>query len=501
MNRIKNLLLHNTLKRKVFIFMLVILLCFLTGFVYTFYVTFKVNKQINQMFTTSIMLNQMNSEMDQFETYLESYLASKNSDSFVQYLNYYNLLAERATKIKNSDSVYASSLQMQNIGKLLSAYLDASENAIEYKRGRNTEGYLASYSKLLKISSYIDLKVSSLEQKDFKLNLQNYMILTEKFNDIQISLIVIVALLIILSVLFVFTFSKNVTGPIEALSKQAEDIAKGKYHFEREKGNHFREAELLRDTFYDMASHIQEYISELRDKVETENKLRLSETEKLKMQNSLNQAELMALQSQINPHFLFNTLNAGVQLAIIEDAERTGNFLEVLSTLFRYNIQSLQNKVRLVDEFSNAQKYYALMQVRFGTQFKFVFDLETCVSDIEMPPLILQPLLENALIHGFRNKTEAGIIEIKAYQVPEYVMIEITDNGEGISQTDLEKLNRGDFRKMSERGGHTTGLGLGNVYDRLKHFFGTDGIMTFESAINEYTRVIIKLPRKDDVIC
>lgn len=501
MNRIKNLLLHNTLKRKVFIFMLVILLCFLTGFVYTFYVTFKVNKQINQMFTTSIMLNQMNSEMDQFETYLESYLASKNSDSFVQYLNYYNLLADRATKIQNTESIYASSLQMQNIGKLLSAYLDTSENAIEYKRGRNTEAYLASYSKLLKISSYIDLKVSSLEQKDFKLNLQNYMILTEKFNDIQISLIVIVALLIILSVLFVFTFSKNVTGPIEALSKQAEDIAKGKYHFEREKGNHFREAELLRDTFYDMASHIQEYISELRDKVETENKLRLSETEKLKMQNSLNQAELMALQSQINPHFLFNTLNAGVQLAIIEDAERTGNFLEVLSTLFRYNIQSLQNKVRLVDEFSNAEKYYALMQVRFGTQFKFTFDLEACVSDIEMPPLILQPLLENALIHGFRNKTEAGIIEIKAYQVPEYVMIEITDNGEGISQTDLEKLNRGDFRKMSERGGHTTGLGLGNVYDRLKHFFETDGIMTFESVINEYTRVIIKLPRKDDITC
>lgn len=481
--------------------MLVILLCFLTGFVYTFYVTFKVNHQINQMFTTSIMLNEMKSEMNLFEADLDSYLASKNSDSFVQYLNYYNLLSDRASSIQNAGSKYASSLQMQNIGKLLSAYLDSSEDAIEYKRGRNTEGYLASYSKLLKISSYIDLKVSSLEQKDFKLNLQNYMILTEKFNEIQVSLIVIVALLIVLSILFVFTFSTNVTGPIEALSKQAEDIAKGKYHFEREKGNHFREAELLRDTFYDMASHIQEYISELRDKVETENKLRVSETEKLKMQNSLNQAELMALQSQINPHFLFNTLNAGVQLAIIEDAERTGNFLEVLSALFRYNIQSLQNKVRLIDEFSNAQRYYALMQVRFGTQFKFVFDLDAHAANFEMPPLILQPLLENALIHGFKNKTENGKIEIKAYATSDHIIIDITDNGEGIPQADLEKLNRGDFRKMSERGGHTTGLGLGNVYDRLKHFFGTNDIMTFESEVNQYTRVIIKLPRKEDFIC
>lgn len=481
--------------------MLVILLCFLTGFVYTFYATFKVNKQINEMFTTSIMLNEMNEEMDQFETNLEAYLASKNSDSFVQYLNYYNLLADRASAIIDTDSIYSSSLQMQNIGKLLNAYLDASENAIEYKRGRNTEGYLASYTNLLKISSYIDLKVSNLERMDFKVNLQNYMILTEKFDEIQLGLVVIVALLIVLSILFVFTFSTNVTGPIEALSKQAEDIAKGKYHFEREKGNHFKEAELLRDTFYDMASHIQEYISELRDKVETENKLRVSETEKLKMQNSLNQAELMALQSQINPHFLFNTLNAGVQLAIIEDAERTGNFLEVLSTLFRYNIQSLQNKVKLSDEFSNAKKYYALMQVRFGEQFSFIFDLDEQVTDIEMPPLILQPLLENALIHGFKNKTEAGVIEVKAYATTNGVKIEITDNGEGIPFHDLEKLNRGDFRKMSERGGHTTGLGLGNVYDRLNHFFEAEGIMIFESKINEFTRVIISLPRKDDTTC
>ncbi|OJV66689.1 MAG: hypothetical protein BGO41_04505 [Clostridiales bacterium 38-18] len=496
MKRLKDLLMHNTLKRKVFSFILVIMLCFLTGFLYTFYVTYKVNQEINQMFTTSILLNEMNTEMDSFETNLESYLASKNSDSFVLYLDLYNKLNDKAKRIEDDESVYSTNLQMQNIGMLLSAYLDVSEDAIEFKRGRNTEGYLASYSQLLKISSYIDLKVSILERMDFKVNLQNYMQLSEQFKDIQLNLVAIVMLLIVLSILFVFTFSKNVTGPIEALSRQAEDIAKGKYDFEPEQGNHFREAELLRDTFYDMASHIQEYINELRDKVETENKLRVSETEKLKMQNSLNQAELMALQSQINPHFLFNTLNAGVQLAIIEDAERTGNFLEVLSKLFRYNIQSLQNKVRLCDEFDNAEKYYELMKVRFKDQFTFKFELDPEVREIEMPPLILQPLLENALIHGFRNKTETGNMMIWAYPDEEAVIIEIWDDGEGIEKDELERLNSGDFRKVSERHGHTTGLGLGNVYDRLKHFFNTDQIMRFESEKDKYTRVIIKLPRK-----
>ncbi len=497
MKRLKSLMLSNTLKRKVFTFILVILLCFLSGFVYTFYVTFKVNSQINQMFTTSIILNEMKEDMNQFETYLEAYLASKDSDSFVQYLDYYNKLGDLVKEVSSADSPYASSLQMQNIGKLLRAYLEQSETAIEFKRGRNTEGYLASYSELLKTSSYIDLKVTHLENSDFKVNLENYMQLTAQFEEIQVSLVAIVALLIVLSILFVFTFSTNVTRPIEELSRQAENIASGIYQFDRVKGNHFREAELLRDTFYDMGTHIQEYIAELKDKVDTENKLRLSETEKLRMQNSLNQAELMALQAQINPHFLFNTLNAGMQLAIIEDAERTSNFLEDLSSLFRYNIQSLQNKVKLSDEFENARRYYELMRVRFGNQFNFTFELDAEVQDVEMPPLILQPILENALIHGFRNKTENGNISIKAYLAQQSVIIEITDNGEGISKIDLEKLNAGDFRKMSDNGGHTTGLGLGNVFERLRHFFDTPNIMQFDSRLDTYTKVTITLPRKD----
>jgi sensor histidine kinase YesM len=205
----------------------------------------------------------------------------------------------------------------------------------------------------------------------------------------------------------------------------------------------------------------------------------------------------MALQAQINPHFLFNTLNAGMQLAIIEDAERTGSFLEDLSSLFRYNIQSLQNKVRLTDEFENARRYYELMRVRFGDQFNFTFELEVGVEDIEMPPLILQPIIENALIHGFRNKTENGTISIKAYSSFQGVTIDITDNGEGISQNDLDRLNTGDFRRMSDVGGHTTGLGLENVYERLRHFFDAPNIMRFDSRLEDFTKVTITLPRKD----
>lgn len=493
----RGLLLHNTLKRKVFTFIVVILICFLSGFLYTFYTTLKVNQQINEMFTTSIELDKMNNHMEQFEMALESYLASKSSDSFVLYLDNYNALMSLSKTINDPESGENASLQMKNIGRLLNAYLEVSEDAIEYKRGRNTERYLFAYSEMLTIGSYIDQKVQKLESWDFKINLENYMQLTAKFSEIQVNLIFIVVLLVALSLLFVFSFSTNVTSPIIELSKRAEDIARGIYSFERNKEKHFKEAEVLKDTFYDMASHIQKYITELEDKVETENKLRVSETEKLKMQYSLNQAELMALQSQINPHFLFNTLNAGMQLAIIEDADRTAFFLENLSSLFRYNIQSLQNKVKLEQEFDNARKYYELMRVRFGDQFHLEFALEDAAKDFEMPPLILQPIIENALIHGFKNKTEAGRIKIEAYLIENHIQVDILDNGEGIEVKEVLRLNQGDFTRLADRGGHTTGLGLGNVYERLRHFFEVDHLMHFESVLGDYTKVTITLPRRE----
>lgn len=141
------------------------------------------------------------------------------------------------------------------------------------------------------------------------------------------------------------------------------------------------------------------------------------------------------------------------------------------------------------------------MKVRFGDQFTFRFQCSPEVSDTEMPPLILQPIIENALIHGFRNKTESGLIDIHAYLSGEHVCVEVLDNGEGIAAADLERLNRGDFTKVSDRVGHTTGLGLGNVYERLRHFFGVDEIMMFESVVSSHTKVTIRLPRKESESC
>jgi sensor histidine kinase YesM len=189
-----------------------------------------------------------------------------------------------------------------------------------------------------------------------------------------------------------------------------------------------------------MAHNINQYINELEGKVETENKLRISETEKLKMQNLLRQAEIMALQSQINPHFLFNTLNAGMQLAYIEGADRTAAFLDHLGKLFRYNIQRLDKLVTLGDEIDNAKNYYALMKVRFGESLHMQFEVDEQACSAGMPPIILQPIIENALIHGFEQKTTEGRIDIAVRRDGDFAVITIEDNGEGMDASTLALL-------------------------------------------------------------
>jgi len=498
MERLRSLIFHNTLKRKVFSFILVVLISFISGYIYTFYLTSKINEQINQMFTISIQLNKMLDTMDQFENNIENYLSTKSSDSLVLYLDQYNILEETKETLDFGNSTNDTYLKLNDIGLILSHYLDLSDQAIEYKRARNTEKYLETYSEIIKYRNYIEIKSSEIENFEFKTNLDSYLELTEKLSDIQFNLFIIVTLLVILSFLFVYSFTTNVTQPIEELSERAEAIARGNYNIKKINGNHFYEAEVLKTTFFDMTAHINQYINELEDKVETENKLRISETEKLKMQNMLRQAELVALQSQINPHFLFNTLNAGLQLANIEGADRTASFLDDLSQLFRYNIQSMDNKVTLGSEIENVKKYYSLMHVRFGDQISIQFDIDKSVIGIEMPPLILQPLVENSIIHGFKNTLTQNVVKISVIKEGAFIFVKLIDNGEGIPIEMLDAFETHHYEASKKiRSGHTTGLGLNNVYIRLKNFYGNDDVLKFESEVGQYTLVTIKIPIKE----
>ena len=222
------------------------------------------------------------------------------------------------------------------------------------------------------------------------------------------------------------------------------------------------------------------------------------------MKNLLKNAELKALQSQINPHFLFNTLNAGVQLAMMEDAEKTGIFLEKMSELFRYNLRKMDTPVTLGEEIENVYAYIYLLQTRFGDLIKYEYNIDKDATNIVMPSQIIQPIIENACIHGVGDMEALGRIRLSVIRVQDVVQVIIEDNGKGIDPKTIEEICNLSIEKTvnKDKKSHTNGIGMGNVIKRLRAFYGKEDVIEIKSEIFKGTSIILKLPleKEDDVI-
>jgi len=477
-------------------FTLVLLLSLVIGYVAVFFVTLQISANFNQMFRQSLQLEDLSKTLDSFEKHLESYLDTKDSDSFVAYLKESEQLETFRNSFGGDLSYREEQLLSHNIGNILDEYLNQASQAIDAKRARNTSRYIESFNRVHQLSGYINQIIERIRALEFKGNIQDYLLLSARINEVKVVFLLMTVVFVALSIVFILDFTRKLIAPIEKLSQYAGEISRGNYEVHIETVRSYREADLLSSTFSDMARSIRDAINALMEHAQMEGRLRDAEIDKLRMQNQLRQAELMALQSQINPHFLFNTLNAGMQLAYLEDAEKTGEFMDCLARMFRYNIQSLSNTVILKDESDNVSNYYRLMKVRFDDMIQFNIHMEPETLSVTMPPLVLQPLIENAMIHGFRDREEVGIIDIVSERIPEGIQVTVKDNGRGISPAKVEEMNRMQFQKNSmthEQEGHTTGLGLANVYERLKRFYGREDVLWVESEEGQSTTMILKL--------
>lgn len=213
----------------------------------------------------------------------------------------------------------------------------------------------------------------------------------------------------------------------------------------------------------------------------------------------LKQANLAALQEQINPHFLYNALECIRGQALVENATTIAAATHALSQYFRYCISNKSGIVTLANELAYVRDYVTIQQFRF--QDRFVLDCkieDDSVMDTVVPKLMLQPLVENAIIHGLADKTEGGIIKIGVQRTQKHLQITVADNGRGITADRLrelnERINMPYVRNHTpEKGG--TGIALRNVNSRLKMLFGDGyGLTMYSSGINNGAVSTIFIP-------
>ncbi|KRQ86366.1 Sensor histidine kinase YehU [Caloramator mitchellensis] len=244
-----------------------------------------------------------------------------------------------------------------------------------------------------------------------------------------------------------------------------------------------------------MVRSIRDYIDELKNQAEVEKKLKEQELQNLKMSSLLKEAELKFLQSQINPHFLFNTLNAASQLAMIERAEKSSEFIENIAYLFRYNLKNIEDLVPLKDEIEHVKNYMQVLKIRFGSRIEFFTDIDEDALEVKVPRLTIQPIVENAYIHGLQNLERNGEIHLNVYKDYYNVIIEIIDNGTGMDDECVKRIISSDDEALNKR--HITGIGMNNVLERLEILFNIPRkeLISIESKLDEGTKVTLKIPR------
>lgn len=225
----------------------------------------------------------------------------------------------------------------------------------------------------------------------------------------------------------------------------------------------------------------------------------------LNKQDALNiskkQAEYMALQNQINPHFLYNTLEAIRGDALCAGLDSIAETTEALSTYFRYTITGVENLVTLEDELENVENYFTIQRYRFSEKLhlNIQYPTEENVTQFNIPKLILQPLVENSIYHGLEGKKNGGTVGIKIELTEKKLLINVSDDGMGISEEQTNTINDYLERVAVSYVGHDNkkrgGIALKNVNSRIKLIFGEDYGIHVYSTLGVGTEIKITLPR------
>ena len=200
-------------------------------------------------------------------------------------------------------------------------------------------------------------------------------------------------------------------------------------------------------------------------------------TEKHKMEKQLDEVRLQMLKNQINPHFLFNTLNMIASTAQIEDAAATEKMINALSRLFRYNLKSTDSVMPLERELKVVQDYMYLQQMRFGQRIRYDTDCNQDTLEVLVPSFALQPLVENAIIHGISPKGQGGRIHVRSWMEGRRIWISVADTGRGMARERLEEIRRALARGEEK----ATGVGVGNIYRRVHGMYQDGEIFIYSS--------------------
>jgi two-component system sensor histidine kinase YesM len=300
-----------------------------------------------------------------------------------------------------------------------------------------------------------------------------------KFNRAAIASLIVFPITVLLSLLAALAFSKRITQPVTTLMRQFQRMGEGEFKkvtFRHEN----REMQALSASFNSMVENIDQLM------------VRVAKNEAEKTN-----ARFIALQAQINPHFLYNTLETIRSLALRNDPESIASITKSMAAIFRYSIDTNSDITSLREEIEHVKNYARIQKFRFGSRFDVFYDIDDTLLDSQIIKLVLQPLVENAIYHGIEMKKKSSAIRIECVREGDDIVVSISDEGVGISKEKMALLTERmtNYEAASVRkSGADIGIGILNVNARLKFYYGEAYGLSIDSQLGKGTTVTVRIP-------
>ncbi|AUS25282.1 sensor histidine kinase [Paenibacillus polymyxa] len=438
-----------------------------------------VQQSYDEMLGRILLIEQTSESAESNLNLLYAYLLNPRSDKDVQGLTEYQLKQLKGRIQAVSDSTDPSFVEEDYVN-LVATFLEQKQAAVLEAKAQDPQSAFEHYIEAEKTVGYIHEEGQRLidaELAYYRPLIENIRNKNEQMNGLGVALFGMNALMGVLLAIWV---SRSITGPVGRLVGLAKRIATGDLNIEPQPR---RDDELgvLADAILQMSADLSILIE--KDK------------QSLEMRRLVKELELLALQNQINPHFLFNTLNVLSKLAILEGAEKTSDLIVSLSNLLRYSLQKLDKPVTLQEELDHISEYVTIQQARFRDRIRFDLHFDASVLQQQIPALTIQPFIENAFLHGVADMENGAIITLTLSRAGEDVQIEISDNGKGMTEeTRLSVLRLEGGAESSS----STGLGMQNVFRRLQLFYEKEGMVEIRSHIGLGTIITIRIPVKKE---
>ena len=448
-------------------------------------------QKMDNVYASNAELTELSQVFEKVQDNMYKYLKVKSSQTL---LDYYQNEAKYRNELEklNEDNINDPvKLLERNIRKMSETYLDCTAETVAAKRGRNVEQYKRKYDDATKLYRYIQSSIDELNNLMFQENSSTYAVLRAVMRYLEISNSVIMIIIVAGGMLLLIQAARNMFVPLSNMAETAQLVGQGNFHVKMHDTDAQDELGTVTRAFNTMVENLDLYMA--RTKASMEKEQQMMERELL-MENHLKEAQLKYLQSQINPHFLFNSLNAGAQLAMMEDAERTGIFVEKMADFFRYNVKKGQEDATLGEELEAVDNYIYILNVRFAGDIHFSKEVDESLENVRMPSMILQPVVENAVNHGIRDIEWEGKIHLTVTGDADYIRISVKDNGKGMTQEQIEGVLSGNRERRNEEG-DSTGIGMNNVISRLELYYEESGLMEINSeGEGKGTEAVIYIP-------